>query len=161
MSLSTALAQLKKFPAPVIRTNDAAALWSILPATASTTLARLARDEHILRLSRGIWLIDRSIHPWLIHQFLSDPSPSYISLQTALYHHGMIEQIPTTIHLVTTAKTRTALEVALTNGTSAQAATKTVAETNTLRRAVSTGQPRRVNHRAAAPHAMFPMSKER
>lgn len=107
MNLNEAFAQLSRMPAPVIRTNDAAALWSVSPATASQMLARLASAGHIMRLHRGVWLLDRSAHPWSLHPYLSDPSPSYLSLQTALFHHGMIEQIPTIIHLVSTAKTRT------------------------------------------------------
>ena len=106
MNLNEALARLKAMPAPVVRTNDAAALWGVSRAAASTMLARLARVGHIVRLVRGIWLLDRTAHPWTLHPYLSDPSPSYLSLQTALFHHGMIEQIPTIIHVVSTAKTR-------------------------------------------------------
>jgi len=69
-------------------------------------LARLMASGHIVRLQRGLWLLDKKAHPWNLHPYISDPSPSYISLQTALFHHGMIEQIPSTIHLVSTAKTR-------------------------------------------------------
>jgi hypothetical protein len=39
--------------------------------------------------------------------FFVDPAPSYISLSTALYYHGMIDQIPSTIHAMTTARTKT------------------------------------------------------
>ena len=108
MSLNEALAKLRAMPTLVVRTNDAAALWNVSRATASTMLARLARVGHLTRLVRGLWLLDRQANPWTLHPYLSDPSPSYVSLQTALFHHGMIEQIPTTIHLVSTAKTRTA-----------------------------------------------------
>lgn len=107
VSLNEDLAKLRALPVPVIRTNDAAALWGASRATASTMLARLARVGHVTRLTRGIWLLDRTVNPWALHPYLSDPSPSYVSLHTALFHHGMIEQIPTVIHLVSTAKTRT------------------------------------------------------
>jgi len=104
MSLNEAFAKLRKLRVSVIRTNDAAGVWGTSRATASTMLARLSKVGHISRLTRGLWLIDSSVNPWLIHPFLTEPAPSYISLTTALFHHGMIEQIPSTIHVVTTAK---------------------------------------------------------
>lgn len=107
MNLSEALAQLRKLKVPTVRTNDAAALWGESRATASTMLARLAKVGHIQRIVRGLWLVDTSINPWNIHPYLTDPAPSYISLTTALFHHGMIEQIPTIVHVITTAKPRT------------------------------------------------------
>ena len=106
MNLNQALAKLRTLAAPVIRTNDAAAHWGVTPALASKMLARLAVAGLVVRLQRGIWLIDLSAQPWTIHPYLTDSSFSYLSLQTALFHHGMIEQIPTTIHLISTAKTR-------------------------------------------------------
>jgi predicted transcriptional regulator of viral defense system len=107
MRLSKALAILHIAGTPVIRTNDAAALWGQSRASASKVLARMADDGHIRRLIRGVWLIDQKVHPWSVHAFLSEPAPSYISLQTALFHHGMIEQIPAIIHMISPAKTRT------------------------------------------------------
>lgn len=106
MNLSEGLAQLRRLQVPTIRTNDAAALWGESRATASTMLARLAKVGHIQRIVRGLWLVDTSINPWYIHPYLTDPAPSYISLTTALFHHGMIEQIPTTVHVITTIKPR-------------------------------------------------------
>jgi predicted transcriptional regulator of viral defense system len=107
MNLNQALAKLRILPTPVIRTNDAAAHWGVSPALASKMLARLAGAGHVSRLQRGIWLTDISASPWTLHPYLTDPSLSYLSLQTALFHHGMIEQIPTTIHVISTVKTRT------------------------------------------------------
>ena len=106
MRLSEGLAQLRRMEGPILRTNDAAAVWRVSRATASKALARLASDGHIERLTRSVWLLDLTIHPWKLHPYLSDPAPSYLSLQTALFHHGMIEQIPTTVHMITTAKTK-------------------------------------------------------
>lgn len=106
MNLNEALGKLKKMPTPVVRTNDAAASWGASPATASKMLERLAKAGHVRRLVRGIWLLDVSANSWSLHPYISDPSPSYLSLQTALFHHGMIEQIPSVVHVVTTAKSR-------------------------------------------------------
>lgn len=92
--------------APAARTNDAAALWGTSPATASQMLARLAKAGHIRRMLRGLWLLAPAAHPWTLHPYVTDPSPSYLSLQTALFHHGLIDQIPSAIHVVSTAKSR-------------------------------------------------------
>ena len=107
MNLNQALAKLLSLSTPILRTNDAAAHWGVSPALASKMLARLADTGHVARLQRGIWQTNLSASPWTLHPYLTDPSPSYLSLQTALFHHGMIEQIPTTIHVISTAKTRT------------------------------------------------------
>ena len=105
MNLNEALGRLRSFNVPVVRTNDAAALWGVKPALASKMLSRLSCNGHATRLQRGIWLLE-NVHPWTLHPYLTDPSPSYISLQTALFHHGMIEQIPPLIHVISTFKTR-------------------------------------------------------
>jgi hypothetical protein len=42
----------------------------------------------------------------LVVDHLAAPYPAYISLQTALYRHGMIEQIPNLIYAVTLGRTR-------------------------------------------------------
>lgn len=106
MTLNDAMAKLKKLPTSVVRTNDAAALWATSPATASQMLARLAKAGHVQRLQRGLWLLDPSAPAWSLHPYLTDPAPSYLSLQTALFYHEMIEQIPTVIHVVSTTKSR-------------------------------------------------------
>ncbi len=39
-------------------------------------------------------------------ELISAPYPAYVSLQSALFHHGLIEQIPSTLYAVTPARTR-------------------------------------------------------
>ncbi len=107
MNLNLALANLHDLAAPVVKTNDAAAHWRVSPKLASKMLGRLATAGHVKHLQRGIWLTVLNTPTWAVHPYLTDPAPSYLSLQTALFHHGMIEQIPTTIHVVSTTKTRT------------------------------------------------------
>lgn len=107
MNLNKASTILRDFNISVIRTNDAAGVWQTTPANASQMLRRLADNGQILRLARGIWLVNKSVNAWSLHSYITDPAPSYLSLQVALFHHGMIEQIPTNIHVLTTSKTRT------------------------------------------------------
>jgi hypothetical protein len=39
-------------------------------------------------------------------QLISAPDPAYISLQSALFHHGLIEQIPSILYAVTPGRPR-------------------------------------------------------
>ena len=48
----------------------------------------------------------RAIGSWFSRSILTAPLPSYVSLQTALYRHGMIEQIPERIYAVSLARSR-------------------------------------------------------
>src|SRR5262249_28470022 len=45
-------------------------------------------------------------NPYVLAEALTAPLPSYISLQTALYLHGMIEQVPGVCYLVSLARTQ-------------------------------------------------------
>jgi predicted transcriptional regulator of viral defense system len=90
----------------VVQTSDVAAALDITRASASKTLARLGQSGVATQLTRGHWLMNNQVEPLRIPEFLAAPSPSYISLQTALYYHGMISQIPEVIYAVTTSKTR-------------------------------------------------------
>ena len=60
----------------------------------------------IVKLSRGKWALARDVNRLAVPELLTSPFPSYISLQTALYHHGMISQIPALTYAVSLARTR-------------------------------------------------------
>jgi predicted transcriptional regulator of viral defense system len=98
--------RLRAADADVLDTADAAALLGVKSSHASRTLERLADAGQIIRLKRGLWgFVDR-LDPLQLPGFLAAPMPCYVSLQTALYHHGMISQIPETIYAVSLARTR-------------------------------------------------------
>jgi hypothetical protein len=59
-----------------------------------------------MHLRRGLWLIGRGpIDRYALAEELTTPMPSYVSMQTALYLHGVIDQIPATIYAVTLGRT--------------------------------------------------------
>ena len=98
--------RLRTVDAAVLDTSDAAALLGVKSSHASRTLERLAGAGQIVRLKRGLWgFVDR-LDPLQLPGVLAAPLPCYVSLQTALYHHGMISQIPDTIYAVSLARTR-------------------------------------------------------
>jgi len=107
MRLVDVHARLLRMAIPVFQTSDAAAYLSIGNAFASKLLARLAASGHLARLGRGRWGFKDRIDPFALPEYLTAPYPSYVSLQSALYHHGMISQIPSVLYAVSIARTKT------------------------------------------------------
>jgi predicted transcriptional regulator of viral defense system len=105
MNQIEALQRLKRLGAG-FETRDAAAALEVTPANAHMILSRLARGGLLSHLSRGRWLQSSQISRFAIPELISAPSPSYISLQSALFHHGLIEQIPAVIYAVTLGRPR-------------------------------------------------------
>ncbi len=106
MNQIEALQRLRKLAAPVVETRDVAALLQVSTSNATTILRRLARKGMIAHLSRGRWLMNEKIDRLALPELISAPYPAYISLQSALFHHGLIEQIPSVIYAVTPARPR-------------------------------------------------------
>lgn len=106
MNLLTAYQQLKTL-APTFFTRDAAQLLGISDNHAAVILSRLAKQNTIVKLMRGCWAYSNSVDPLLLCDILNYPMLSYISLYTALYYHGMIEQIPDMIYVITIGKSKT------------------------------------------------------
>ena len=105
MNASEALSRLKKLGVPVATTADAAAVLGLSSSAASHTLRRLAAAQLIAAVRKGVWaLTDQPDRLGLI-EYVTAPYPGYLSLQSALYQHGMIDQIPSMIYVVTLART--------------------------------------------------------
>jgi predicted transcriptional regulator of viral defense system len=58
------------------------------------------------RLRRGLWSLDPQIDPFVLAPFLTTPFPAYVSLWSALAHHGLIEQIPRQVSLASLDRSR-------------------------------------------------------
>jgi predicted transcriptional regulator of viral defense system len=101
-----ALQRLRKLATPAVESRDVAALLQVSASNATTILRRLAAEGMIIHLSRGRWLVNPKIDRLALPELISAPYPAYISLQSALFHHGMIEQIPSVIYAVTPARPR-------------------------------------------------------
>ena len=107
MRLVDVLSRLLKMDIPVFQTSDAAAYLGVGSAHASKLLSRLAASGHLARLGRGRWGFKGRIDPLALPEYLTAPYPSYVSLQSALYCHGMISQIPSVLYAVSLARTKT------------------------------------------------------
>ena len=106
MNALQAYASLRGFGKPVITTAEAAArLRAPLPTT-SRILKRMESAGLSRRLKRGLWSLRSEVDPLILPEYLTAPSPAYVSLQTALYFHGMISQIPQVVFAASLAQTR-------------------------------------------------------
>lgn len=106
MNQIEALKELRKLGTPVVETRDVAPLLQITSGNATAILRRLAAQGLITHLSRGRWLVVEGIDRFALPELLSAPYPAYVSLQSALFHHEMIEQIPSVTYAVTLARPR-------------------------------------------------------
>ena len=106
MKLLDAYKKLTSFSQPFLQSTDVAAILGVPRGHASKILNRLSESGLITPLNKGHWAIDPRADRFLIPEFLTAPSPSYISLQSALFFHGMISQIPEVIYAVSTSRAR-------------------------------------------------------
>jgi predicted transcriptional regulator of viral defense system len=106
MRLTEAHRRLLKLPESFFTTNEAAAILGVEGTHATKILSRLAETEHVVRLVRGRWAFPERAHSMALPEALTSPTPSYVSLFSALYHHSIIEQIPTMIYAMTLGPTR-------------------------------------------------------
>jgi hypothetical protein len=91
--------------APVFSTAEVAQRVGIALSNASRDLAELAKDGMVTRIRRGLWAVhnhpDFSPYAVVPHLF-AERAGGYVSLLSALNLHGMIDQIPRLVHVVTT-----------------------------------------------------------
>jgi predicted transcriptional regulator of viral defense system len=106
MNQIEALQRLQKLGAPVFETRDAAALLAVSGANANVILRRLADQGMVTHLTHGRWLLGREFARFALPELLIAPQPAYVSLQSALFHHGVIEQIPAVVYAITLARPR-------------------------------------------------------
>jgi predicted transcriptional regulator of viral defense system len=101
-----AYADLRRLGQPVFTTREAAAAWRSEQTSASRRLTSLQENGLIRRIQRGLWALDPEVEPAVVGPYLTAPLPSYVSLFSALYRHGMIEQIPRQVSIVSTNRSR-------------------------------------------------------
>ena len=105
MNAAEALGRLRSLGMPCVTTGDAAAVLGISAQAASHTLRRLAASGLVVPIRRSLWALEERPDPFKLLEYVTAPYPAYLSLQTALYQHGMIEQIPSMVFAVSLART--------------------------------------------------------
>jgi predicted transcriptional regulator of viral defense system len=101
-----AFQKIQELGVPSFETRDVSALLRVTRANSSALLSRLASRGLVLRISRGIWSLPSRANRALLAEHLAAPLPAYVSLQTALFQHGLIEQIPEVLYAVTLGRAR-------------------------------------------------------
>lgn len=90
----------------IFSTNDISILLKISNKSSYKILYKLNQQKLIIHLKRNLWTSDLNIEPLSLPDYLTAPMSSYISLQSALYFHGMISQIPRVVYSISIARTQ-------------------------------------------------------
>lgn len=101
MNSTELLAIVKNLGLTSFTTQDIAHLSRCTTKNASHHLRRLEKNGQVISLKRGLWGLPEKIQRFALPSLLTAPIPSYVSLYSALFFHGMIEQIPNIIYAVT------------------------------------------------------------
>jgi predicted transcriptional regulator of viral defense system len=104
MNASEALGRLKSLRVPAATTADAAAVLGLSGTATTHMLRRLTRSGLVTPVRRGVWALVERPDRLVLAEYVTAPYPAYLSLQTALYQHGMIEQIPSMTYVVSLAR---------------------------------------------------------
>lgn len=89
-----AYGDLMQMGQPVMTTREASTRWRTDRVTAARRLRALEAAGLARQLRRGLWSLDPALPPFTLAPYLTAPFPAYVSLWSALAHHGLIEQIP-------------------------------------------------------------------
>jgi predicted transcriptional regulator of viral defense system len=106
MNQVEALQRIQQLGVPTFETRDISALLRVTPANASVLLSRLASRGFVRHMARGRWSLAGRTNREQLAELLAAPSPAYVSLQSALFRHGMIEQVPDVLYCVTLGRAR-------------------------------------------------------
>jgi predicted transcriptional regulator of viral defense system len=90
------------------RTRDFALINSLSISAATEQLKRLETKSLIVKLTRGLWA--NTLHPYFspysASPYLLDNEQGYVSFLSALSRYGLISQIPQTIQVATSGRSR-------------------------------------------------------
>ncbi len=100
MRATDALGRLLALGVPVVTTADAGTALGLTIEAASQALRRLGAAGLLTPVRKGLWALRPSPDPLALADYVTMPHPNYVSLQTALYLHGLIDQIPAATYLV-------------------------------------------------------------
>lgn len=107
MSLSAAslLKLISKHALRVFTTADILTLTGLEPATATKALTRLAGEDLVARIKKGVWVskLSADFNPYEAVPYLRAPWPAYVSLYSALADYGVLEEIPQVVYGVSAA----------------------------------------------------------
>ncbi|MEI6448880.1 MAG: type IV toxin-antitoxin system AbiEi family antitoxin domain-containing protein [Actinomycetes bacterium] len=106
MTAIEALGRLQSLRRPIIQTREAAARLGVSRSRASQLLSSFEQAGLARRLKRGLWALQPDTDPFTVPPHLTAPLPAYVSFWSALFRHGMIEQVPRLIFVASLARTQ-------------------------------------------------------
>lgn len=106
MTQLEALEKLGLLGVDAFTTRDAAAYLRVTAGNAHMILKRLAERRFVTHLTRGKWAMGRDLQRSMLAEDVAAPYPACLSLQTALFRHGLIDQVPAVLYAVTVGRTR-------------------------------------------------------
>ena len=104
MTSAEVIARLRSLRLPAVTTADVAAALGMSVPAASHALSRFADVGLVTSVRRGLWALQENPDPLVLADHVTAPYPSYVSLQTALHQHGMIDQIRNPVGSVSSGK---------------------------------------------------------
>ena len=100
VTAAASYSRLRALHSPVITTGEAAAALRVSTSAASRSLRTLAEQGLAQRIRYGLWNLEpEPIDPRRLASEITRPYPSYVSFESALSAHGMIDQLPRDISL--------------------------------------------------------------
>lgn len=94
MSTLQAYAELRSLGQRFLRTGEVARRLRVPDSTAHATLKRLVDAGLAVHVRQGLWSLEPGADPLLLPAHLTGAFPAYVSFETALFYHDMIQQIP-------------------------------------------------------------------
>ncbi|MBA2460284.1 MAG: hypothetical protein H0V45_00705 [Actinobacteria bacterium] len=106
MRSADAYGDLLRLGRPIIEAREAATRLGLSLKRTTLLLRSLEQAGLVLRLRPSLWALRPDPDPFSVPPYLTAPLPAYVSVWSALARHGMIEQIPRTVSVVSTDRTR-------------------------------------------------------
>jgi predicted transcriptional regulator of viral defense system len=106
MRSADAYAELLRLGRPIVEAREAANRLGLSLKRTTLLLRSLEQAGLVLRLRPGLWALRPDTDLFSVPPYLTAPLPAYVSVWSALARHGMIEQIPRTVSVASTDRTR-------------------------------------------------------
>jgi predicted transcriptional regulator of viral defense system len=92
----------------VFTTGDLVTLSGISAVAATHALRRLAKQELVTRIKRGLWVngLAADVSPYEAVSPLAAPWPAYVSLHSTLADYGLVEEIPQVVYAISAGRAR-------------------------------------------------------
>ena len=100
MTVADAYGNLRALGRPIVETREAASRLNTSLTNTSRILQAAANAGLVVQVRHGLWAIDPGVPRFAVAPYLTAPFPSYVSVWSAMARHGMIEQIPGSVFVV-------------------------------------------------------------